>query len=343
MALVPRTSGAEAVGPCPVGEGPWLRVSFAGDGFAPALQAQVTEQLGANLRAHHVVLCDVAAAPSAPPAPAALAEVDLSLSTARVLSLEVSDAVTDKRMTREIPLATVPRDALALSIALAAEELLHASWIEVALAPPETPAPPVGLQPVPDVVRQVNQEEMDRIRRADTPVRTEPPWVQVALLAAADRWSGGQTDLGADLRAATGGRLAAEGELGLRAAPDVASAHGTIQGREFVAGAGANFALMPRRAPWGLQLGARADVIDVEFSAVASPGARASSGSQLGASLRGYVGVWWRLGGPWRLLVEGAGGGALRAITASDVGAAATGISGALFSATVGVGAAWPQ
>jgi len=34
-----------------------------------------------------------------------------------------------------------------------------------------------------------------------------------------------------ELRVATGGRLAIEGEVGVRAAPDVTSAHGTIQGR----------------------------------------------------------------------------------------------------------------
>jgi hypothetical protein len=320
-----------------VGEGPWLRVAFAGDGFAPALQAQVAEQLAANLRAHHVVLCD--AASERPGAPPALGAVDLSLSLARVLSLEVSDAVTDKRLARQVPLGGVPRDALALSIALAAEELLHASWIEAALAPPEAPSPPVALPPVPEAVREVNQEELARIARSDGSARTRPPWVQMALVAAADRWTGGQSELGGDVRAATGGRFAVEGLLGLRAAADVSSVHGTIRSNAFVAGAGANVALVPRQAPWGLQVGARAEVFDVEFSAIASPGARASSGSQLGAAVSGSLGAWWRLGGPWRLLLEGTAGGALRAVIASDAGNGATGVSGALFAATLGVGA----
>jgi hypothetical protein len=336
MALMPRATEAAGVAPCPVGEGPWLRISFAGDGFAPALQAQVAEQLGADLRAHHVVLCDAEAASSNQ---SALAQVDLSLSASRVLSLDVSDAVTDKRMTRQIPLGSVPRDALALSIALAAEELLHASWIEAALAPPESPAPPVGLRPVPPVVREVNEEQIARLSPVDTTARATPTWIQAALLAAVDRSTGGQTDLGADLRVAAGGRFAVEGDLGVRAAPDVASEHGTVQGRELLAGAGASFALMPRRAPWGLQIGARADVIDVAFSGVAAPGARASSGSQLGAAVSGCIGAWWRLGGRWRLLAEGAAGAPLRAVTATDVGNAATGVSGAMFGATIGVGA----
>jgi hypothetical protein len=193
---------------------------------------------------------------------------------------------------------------------------------------------------VPEAVREVNQQELARLSRSDTAGGARSPWIQMALLAAVDRWTGGQTDLGGDLRVATGGRLALEGYLGVRAAPDVASAHGTIEGREFVAGAGMTFAFVSRQAPLGLQIGARADVLDVEFSAVALTGARASSGSQLGASLSGCIGAWWRLGGPWRLFVEGSAGGALRSVTASDAGDATTGVSGALFGAAAGVGAA---
>jgi hypothetical protein len=348
-ALVPSTAAAEGTAPCPVGEGAWLRVSFAGDGFAPPLQAQVSEQLGADLRAHRVALCDAA---SAPATPAPLAGVDLTLSPARVLSIEVSDAVTDKRMTRQIRLASVPRDALGLSIALAAEELLHASWIEAALVPQESPAPAAVSQPVPAAVREMNEEQVARIAALETrrPVGERPEgrgegstWLQASLLAAIDRATGGQTDLGGDLRLAMGGRFAFEGELGLRAAPDVQSAHGTVQGRELIAGAGVSFAFMPRRDPWGLQLAARADVVGVSFSAVAAAGARASSGSQLGATAAGSLGVWWRLGGPWRLLAEGTAGGVLRAVTATDAGNASTGVSGAIFGAALGVGATFSE
>jgi hypothetical protein len=89
-----------------------------------------------------------------------------------------------------------------------------------------------------------------------------------------------------------------------------------------------------------LTVGARAELLDVEFSAVASPGARAASGSQLGAAFDGSIAAWWRLGGPWRLVVEAAAGAPLRAVTASDVGATASGVSGALIGATIGVAAA---
>src|SRR5208283_5052244 len=130
----------------------WLRVSFAGDGWTPSLHSRVAEQLGADLDGHRLAVCDAATAPGAAP----LADVSIALSASAVLSVEVVDSVTDKRMTRQVALGGVPHDAVALSIALAAEELLHASWIEAALEPPPPPAPPIGMHPVPAVVREVN-------------------------------------------------------------------------------------------------------------------------------------------------------------------------------------------
>ena len=131
---------------CPAPGESWLRVAFAGDGFTAALRARVIEQLGAEFHAHNLGLCEASGAPTDPPP---LADIVLALSADAVLSLEVRDAVTDKRITRELRLGSVPRDALALSITLAAEELVHASWIEAALAPPPAPATPPVPQPVP--------------------------------------------------------------------------------------------------------------------------------------------------------------------------------------------------
>jgi len=142
---------------CPAANASWLRVVFAGDGFPPPLRARVLEQLGADLRRHDLALCDAAVADPEHGASAPLAEIGLALSPDASLSIEVRDAVTDKSMSRRLDLGRTPRDALALSITLAAEELLHASWIEAALAPPRggdagttAPATPAtGAKPVP--------------------------------------------------------------------------------------------------------------------------------------------------------------------------------------------------
>jgi hypothetical protein len=367
---------------CPPAGAPWLRVAFAGDALDAALRGRVLVQLAADLQGHGLAPCpaDAVDGTAAPP----LADVTLALSPGAVLSLEVRDAVTDKRMGRELPLASVPRDALALSIALAAEELLRASWIEAEFAPQPANAtttttgttassttatalrpgtPSASAPPVPQVVHDVNAEQVARMpmvtqlaqaaRTSSTTASTKSDetdsngagpshsawFAQASLVGAIDRSAGGQTDLGGDVRFSAGGRLAANARVGYRAAPNVTSTHGDVQGREVVAGLGLAYALVRRDAPWGVDLGARADVIDVQFSGVAASGAQATSGSAFGATLGGVVGGWFRLAGPWRVVAEAALGAPLRAVAATDEGVAATGVSGLTFGAALGVAA----
>jgi hypothetical protein len=334
VALVATGAGAvDSPGTCAPGGRPWLRVSLAGDGFDAALEEKTLAQLGADLGGQRLALCGASNAPASPPP---LAEVTLTLSSATVLSIEVADSVTDKRMARQIRLATVPRDALALSIALAAQELLHASWIEAALAPPPEPLPPVGMHPVPAEVREINDQAP--VLRTPAPERASRAWIDAALLAAGEHSTGGQTSLGGDLRFSAGTRFAVAGQFGLRAAPDVASAHGVVRGRQVRGGLGLGYLLAPRDAVWGGEVDVRADLVDVQFSGAASAGAQGASGSVLGALLSAYIGMWWRLGGPWRVVAEGGAGAPLRGVTASDEGATATGLSGFTAGLALGIG-----
>jgi hypothetical protein len=348
---------------CPPAGTSWLRVTFAGDAFGAPLRARVIEQLGADLRRHGLAACEKterAADTTAEPVEGApLAEIGLTLSPDAVLSLEVRDAVTDKRMTRDLPLASVPRDALALSITLAAEELLHASWIEAALAPPPSAALPAAAataitrpKPVPAAVQAMNAETIVRLSPGPEAERATPTTMmaQAALLGAVERSTGGsavagQTDLGGDVRFSYGGRLAMSARFGIRAAPDVTSVHGAVHGSELLAGLGLAYAIVPRKASWGGELGVRADALDVTFSGIASPSASAgesakgASGSALGAVVSGVVGGWGRLGGPWRVVAETTLGAPVRAVTASDAGAKATGIAGVSVGVGLGIAA----
>jgi len=331
---------------CPPAGTSWLRVTFAGDAFGAPLRARVIEQLGADLRRHGLAACEKterAADTTAEPVEGApLAEIGLTLSPDAVLSL-----------------ASVPRDALALSITLAAEELLHASWIEAALAPPPSAALPAAAataitrpKPVPAAVQAMNAETIVRLSPGPEAERATPTTMmaQAALLGAVERSTGGsavagQTDLGGDVRFSYGGRLAMSARFGIRAAPDVTSVHGAVHGSELLAGLGLAYALVPRKASWGGELGVRADALDVTFSGVASPSASAgesakgASGSALGAVVSGVVGGWGRLGGPWRVVAETTLGAPVRAVTASDAGAKATGIAGVSVGVGLGIAA----
>lgn len=324
---------------CPAPGESWLRVAFAGDGFTAALRARVIEQLGAEFHAHNLGLCEASGAPTDPPP---LADIVLALSADAVLSLEVRDAVTDKRIARELRLGSVPRDALALSITLAAEELVHASWIEAAFAPPPAPATPPVPQPVPAPVRELNAREIAAMPQAP---RAAHAWLAEAAVMGAGEWAaGGQTDLGGDVRFTLGGRLAMSALAGVRLAPTVTSPNGTVSGRELLAGAGVSYSIVPRDAVWGGDVGIRAELIDVKFSG--NPGAgnvQPHSGAALGAILSGTLGGWVRIGGPWRIVGEAAVGAPVHAVTARDSGETTTGVSGVTLGLALGVGAALPD
>jgi hypothetical protein len=322
---------------CPPAGTPWLRVGFAGDGFAAPLRALVVEQLGADLHRNGLALCEAGAAQGPPP----LVDIDLALTSDLVLSLDVRDAVTDKRMTRDVPLRSVPADARALSITLATEELLHASWIEAALAQPPSPASPVGLRPVPPAVQEVNAGEVARMPVAHA--TSSPRFIQTALLAAVEHETGGQTGVGPDLRLAWGGRFAIGGRVGFRFAPDVSSAHGSVHSRTILGGPGLAFSPTARDGALGGDFGVRADVLDVRFSATASSGARASSGSAFGVVVSAVVSGWARLGGAWRLVAEASLGAPVRPVSATDDGATATGVSGLSIGGAIGVAASLPE
>jgi len=346
-----RAASADGGVVCPAGDAQWLRIVFVGEGFSSPLRARILEQLGAELRRHELVVCDPAISDRGRGAGPPLAEIGLALSPDFVLSVNVRDAVTDKNLARDLPLGSVPRDALALSITLATEELLHASWIEAALAPPASanasaaPAPATPSRPVPPAVRAMNAEAIARMpQAASSGPAPRAMTAQAALLGAIERSTGGgaasgQTDLGGDLRLSYGGRLAITARVGVRAAPDVTSAHGTVQGRELLAGVGVAYALVPREARWGGEIGARADALDVQFTGIAAAGAQAASGSALGALVTGALGGWGRLGGPWRVVAEAALGAPVHAVTATDVGATATGVAGVSIGGALGVAA----
>jgi hypothetical protein len=311
---------------CPPAHGPWLRVGLDGDAFTAPLRARVLEQMAADLGERGIATCPT------PVDGAPLGDVRLTFTRPSTLSIDLRDDVTQKQVSRTLSLAGVPRDALGLSIALAAEELLHASWIEAALTPEPTPGPVVVAAPVPAAIVESNARVVAQIPRAAV--------AYASIMAAADHATGGQTALGADIRLMWGGRFALGVRVGARAALDTTSEHGSIRQRELLLGIAGAYALVPRDARWGGEIFARVDALDLQLSAVASPGAEASSGSALAAVATGGVGGWLRLGGSWRAILEGGAGAPIHGVSATDEGHTSTGLTGATFSVALGIGSA---
>jgi hypothetical protein len=186
--------------------------------------------------------------------------------------------------------------------------------------------------PAPPEVVQSNEAVVAQLPR--------PPVAHAALMATASHATGGDTGLGPDVRLAFGGRLTLGVRVGARLAPDIASAHGVVRERALLVGGAGAYALVPRDAAWGGEVVLRLDALVVQLSGIASPGAQASSGSALGIVPSAGLGGWMRLGGVWRALAEATAGGSLHGVTASDSGQTATGLTGAVFGVSLGVGAA---
>jgi hypothetical protein len=235
----------------------------------------VIERLREELASRGVELC--AGAPPAPAAPA-LATVRLEASAAGAspssesvaLDIEVRDEVTAKRVGREIDLSTTPRDGRGVVVALAADELLRASWAELSLE--RVPKPSV---PIPSEVRAALAPTIKSQSRFGFGVRGAGEW-----------WSGGLSLFGADadvsLHLASRWSLHASG--GVRVALDLDAPDGTVSARAATFRLGPDLALTdPRKRPALLSWGA--GVVGYVVQLAATPTALARSNSETRAAL----------------------------------------------------------
>ena len=312
---------------CPRGGEPWLRLSTV-KGFDTKLVERVASLLAADLSAG-VAVC-VAAPPNGAPPP--LADVELSMQPADTLTIAVANRATNKRLSRDVALAGIPGDAWDVAIAEAADGLLRASWLE-ALLNRSSRREEVTAPPPPPVVKQVAERSL----RAPAP----PPSLRamLAVLAAGEHATGGQTLGGFDARFGFGGRLAVGARVGYRLGVVAAADHGDVESSVFLGGLSVSYAPVSRQAPWSVEVFARANLARVSFSGVAASGATAASGSALGALAGGGIGASRALGGGLRLVAEVSLAAPLRAVAAVDDGREVTALSGASLGVGLGVAA----
>jgi hypothetical protein len=307
--MSPCTARAQASSVCS-GDKPWVAVT----GRVPvAFAAAVRSDLQAGLAPQSIDVCETAQASAAEPlARVVLRQVDTA--GARY-SLDVIDSVTKKRLGRDLSLERLPADGRALALAVAADELLRASWAELALRgvhSAQTAAPPE--------VRAV-------IEKSAPP----PPLRRYTALGARlgfEHFLGGQTHYGADLfGVAPLGRVAsALLAVGARRALSVQAPHGSIGATVLSAEAGLSLAFFRQS---GLDLGAfvSARLLRISFEPEASPSVTAQPQSGLAVTSR--VGLAFAFGSPGLLRsYSGVGAGLpLKSFSAADSGGAVTGAS----------------
>ena len=306
----PCAAQAQAVTSECAGDKPWVAVvAHLPAAFADAVRSD----LRAGLLPSSIDVCEVGPSTLRPLARVVVAEVEAGRAR---YSVDVTDSVTQKRVGRDLALDQLPADGRALALAVAAEELLRASWAELALRGVHsagTVAPP----------------EVRAVVESSTP-RSRPParYTAVGARLAFERFLGGQTHYGADLFGAAplgriaGGLLA----VGARRALSEHAPHGSLGATALSVEAGVSLAFFRRP---GLDLGAfiSGRLLRVSFEPEAADGVVARA--QSGLAVISRVGLTFAFGSPGLLRSYSALGAGipLKSFSVSDTGGVVTGVS----------------
>ena len=302
-------------------ETPCISVDSSDDVLDANGRARIVEQFEAALAQHHIERC-----PSDKRA-AAIAEVSFEGSGKSGVRVRVRDAVTRKEVARTVSLGTTPRDGRALAVALAADELLRATWAEIALTPPPRETPPSEPPPIatPSEARALVVESLP-------PARPHLRAFTFDLAFAFEHSTGGLDQGGIDMRAAAwlAPRVALSVRLGARLSPRANATDGSADATTVLAGLGGIVALLPRDRAITLDLPLRIDLERVDFGARPSPGARGTNAADYALLASTGLTASLRLSSSWALGAEGTIGYALRPIEALDASSSFTALSGVL-------------
>jgi hypothetical protein len=224
------------------------------------------------------------------------------------VTVAIADRITHKRIERALDLTAIPEDGRPLAIAASIDELLRASWAELALGD----APP-SMSPAPRAV----------VTAVDRSLRSRAAWLELAIETRTSILHA-RTAIGGDLRVGAWATpyLGAFVTVGASYGSNVTAPDGSVRADSVDLEAGLAYAPVPN-LPFGFDLEASLVAMDMFFVATAAPNARASSFSDgsLVATARGRA---WL--GSSRIRATASLGciGALRATRAFDRGEVVT-------------------
>jgi hypothetical protein len=309
------SGAARADGPfdadaCGVSERPWVRFEVPPPERKPSAFDEIVRHVRAELALRRIDLCPSGKGTS----PIAMLALSAASADALEVSIDVRDALTDKRLSRQLALGALPVDARPLAIAVATDELLRASWLEIAMKKPAAPLPPA-----PPAVADAVAADLRAEPRAD-----------IGAAFAMESYAGGPTYTGGDVRA--GFRplsfLTATLRLGLRLGSSTLAPDGRVRSNAVVVGGGAKLTVTPLRSSTGVDLIARVDAVRVAFLPDANPNAVAQGSQGTAVVAGGGVAAWAMLGSSLRIGVEATAGGTLRTVRVTDVGNQVTALAG---------------
>jgi hypothetical protein len=304
---------------------PWVSVAFTGEGWPRELKTAVLADLRAGLQLRGIEACTLGSDGSEPPL--ALLELEAVARDRIAVNIEVHDALTEKRVVRDADLHAVSADARALAIAAAADELLRASWAELALS--DAPEPP---RPPPPEVQRALQTSLQPARIGSLDHR-------LGLQAALESYTGGLTFVGGDLvfDAWPNGMLGAELSFGLRQGLRRHAPDGTLESRALTGALDVRFALLPPAARFtlGVKLGVAVSSIGVHGVDL-EPDALSNRGDAWDVHARVRLSAAYALWPAFALRADAGVGAPLHSVEATDDGRTIASTSGLQVLAAVG-------
>ena len=327
MAWAKPALGQSATVPCGIDRVPWVSVRFVGDSWPVPLKNAVFAQVQAGLSAEGFNTC---VGDNGVTDPVASVRLRSELEGQFLVTIDVRDGVTKKQLVRQIDLQSFPDDGRALALAVAADELLRASWAELALTVRQDVAERAPPQ-VQDVVERSVGDAQVRRRRAE-----------VGVNAALERFSGRQLHLGGDITLGywPSRSVALELSLGARTAPVAESASGRVLATALGAG-GEVFLTVVKRGAFRLEGAAGVRALRVQFEGQPIAGARGRVVNDYAVYANLGPRLSFQLMPGARLLLDGGMGLPLRTFIADDGNSAATGVSGLALQISMGLAAAF--
>ena len=312
---------------CPATE-PWVRIELRTPAWSSAARDRVLDDLRRTLAGQGIDAC---VSPDQPAAePLATLAIDLPPDGPARAEIEVRDAVTQKRVRREVDLAGIPPDGREVAIAIEADELLRASWAEIAL----------------DTARartaRVRPEVAGSVGQVLAPARVDAAGALGARATFEQTFgASGVTLFGGDAlaRLRLRRRLMLQVAGGMRVSPAETAPHGRVRGLE----AGGETALLVRLA--GTERGPAVEA-GVAISAswlrwtgepLAGDQGSSTAGVRLVARARAVGRI--PLGRALHLVGAVDLGETLRAVEATDAGQVIAAASGLVLGASLGVAA----
>ena len=290
---------------------PWVSVAFSEGSWSERLEQDALEDLKAGLATRHIETCAQGQGPERPPVAAII--ISSGSSESVQVTVEIRDAVTEKRVSRDVDLSSMPPDGRALAIAVAADELVWASWAEIGYRGTKrrTKAPP-------QVVVAVEQN-----------LQPPPTAVRVGAQLAAEHFAAGLTQIGADALCALplAQRLRLKIAAGARQGLSVHAPDGRVESTATAAALDVGLLLLKsQRTELSWTLGSRFAWIHLQGEGDA--GALGNSLNGLTVYARTGLGAALHLGSSMWLEFGAGAGLPLRAIEANDSGRRITGVSG---------------